>query len=164
MSIAHFYHWAHDTDLGHFMRAVSWAFSVCETLHFIGLCMLLGALLVIDLRILGFYRQISINAAMKLIPLAIAGFAINLVTGICFFASDSFNYGQNPMFIFKMGLVVLAGINAIYHEVACKAGLCGLPKGVEPDRTAKFVAASSLVLWILVITAGRLLPQFGIEG
>ncbi len=164
MSVAHFYDWAHDTALGEFMRAASWAFSACETLHFMGLCLLLGALLVIDLRILGFYRQIRIDSAMKLVPLAVAGFAINLLTGVCFFASDPFNYGTNWMFGVKMVLIVLAGINAIYHEVACKARLCGLPEGVEPDRTAKFVAASSLVLWTLVIIAGRLLPQFGIEG
>ena len=104
------------------------------------------------------------DSAMKLVPLAVAGFAINLLTGVCFFASDPFNYGTNWMFGVKMVLIVLAGINAIYHEVACKARLCGLPEGVEPDRTAKFVAASSLVLWTLVIIAGRLLPQFGIEG
>jgi len=113
---------------------------------------------------MGFLRSINIRAAMKLIPLAIFGFAINLATGICFIFTDPFQYWNNPMFRIKMVLVVLAGINAIYHEVACKEAVCAIPDGADTDTRAKLVGGLSLGLWLLVMLAGRLLPQFAVEG
>ena len=51
-----------NTWIGEFMRAYWWAFPAAETLHFIGLCLLIGSLAVIDLRLLGFARSLSIKA------------------------------------------------------------------------------------------------------
>ncbi|MEI6283363.1 MAG: hypothetical protein WCP82_11735 [Alphaproteobacteria bacterium] len=156
--------WIKNSGFGHFMREEQWAFSICESIHFIGLSFLFGALMVIDIRMMGFFRSINIRAAMKLIPLAIFGFAINLITGICFIFTDPFQYWNNPMFRMKMVLVLLAGINAIYHEVACKERVCAIPDGADPDTRAKVIGGLSLGLWLLVMLAGRLLPQFAVEG
>lgn len=77
----------HDTWLGDFTRQNSWLFTLGLILHFVGLCVLLGAMLVIDLRVLGVARRIPLDGALSLLPLAIAGFALNLLTGIVFFCS-----------------------------------------------------------------------------
>ncbi len=159
-----FFFWMRESHFGEYMRDQQWAFSICESIHFIGVCLLFGALLVIDIRMLGYARKISIPWALKLIPIAIFGFAINLITGICFIFVDPFQYFTNPVFLIKMGLIVLAGINAIYHEVACKERICALPEGADTDTRTKWIAGISLLLWTLIILCGRLLPQFSIEG
>ena len=77
-----------ESGFGHYMRDTQWAFSTCESLHFIGLSLLFGALLVIDVRLLGFCREIDVRSVMKLIPVALVGFLINLMTGLCFIFTD----------------------------------------------------------------------------
>ena len=162
--IVHFLIWSHDTPLGQFTRDSTWVFSVCETLHFIGLCILFSALLVMDLRLLGFLPQISVKTALKMIPVAIVGFVINLLTGITFFASSPSSYAYNPAFLVKMGLVVLAGCNAILHEYVFRQRFARHGHSDEVDTLTKVIAGSSLVLWTAVLLLGRLLPQFSFDG
>src|SRR5690606_4066574 len=108
--------WAQDSWLGAAMREVAWLWPIMEALHFIGLCVMFGALLVVDLRVLGLARRIPLESALKFIPVAIWGFALNLVTGIAFFAGDPFRYWPNIGFRMKMILIVLAGINAVMFD------------------------------------------------
>ena len=89
---------------------------------------------------------------------------VGLVSGACLFAQDPANYWHNPVFKLKLALILLGGLNAGYHEIACKQRLCALPQGADTDRTAKLIAGFSLTAWVLVIIAGRLLPQFALEG
>ena len=156
--------WIQDSGLGQYVKTSQYPFSVCESLHFIGLCVLIGAMLVVDLRLLGVLKGISVRATMRLVPVAIAGFAINLVSGIALFSSEPFNYWYNPAFKLKMVLILLAGANALWHEFMCKARVCALGDDAEADTGAKVVAGLSLLLWAGVIVLGRLLPQFTVNG
>src|SRR5436853_5796399 len=81
-------HWIRDTWLGATVRQSRWIFATGETLHFIGLSLLVGGILIVDLRLLGFLRRIPIRAALAFLPFVIAGFLINLATGIVFFSAD----------------------------------------------------------------------------
>jgi hypothetical protein len=153
--------WLHDSGFGAFMRDKAWAWPLFETLHFMGLCTLVGSIGVLDLRLLGVAPQIPLKPAMKFIPIAIFGFAINLFTGIGFFCGDPFRYAINIGFQLKMLLVVLAGLNALWFEFAERRKLEALPDDVGADVQAKLIAAASLGLWIGVIIFGRLIPYVG---
>ena len=89
-----------------------WVWPISETIHFIGLSFLLGALLIIDLRMAGYFRQINIAAAHKLLPLVFLGFGLNLVTGVIFVFGDPARYTANIGFWWKMILatIVSAGM------------------------------------------------------
>ena len=100
--------------LGRTMHELTWLFGVLETVHFIGLCLLMGAMLLVDLRLLGLMRQAPLRSVLRLLPLAIAGFLANLVSGLGFFASSPEAYWSNPALKLKMVLVLLAGLNALY--------------------------------------------------
>lgn len=150
--------------LGDAVRGSEWVFPALETIHFVGLCILMGALLVVDLRLIGLYRQMPVRDVLKFTPWAIFGFAINLASGVAFVASDPFNYLTNPAFWVKMVLVVLAGINVIWFELAERRHLNSLGAGDDTAASTKATAALSLTLWVAIITAGRLLPQFGANG
>jgi len=150
--------WVGQTPLSGFMVQTPIAFSVCETLHFIGLCLLIGALLIVDLRMLGLMRVITLRMALKFIPIAIIGFVINAVTGVMFFTSNPPGYWTNWMFWVKMALILAAGLNAIWFAVFEERKVLAVPQGSDVDRATKISAGLSLGLWLLVLLSGRLLP------
>ena len=153
--------WCQDSWLGTAMRDVPWLWPSFEALHFIGLCVMFGALLVIDLRVLGLARRIPLESALKFVPIAIWGFALNLLTGIAFFAGDPFRYWPNVGFRIKMILIVLAGINAIAFELMERRKLERLAPESDVEAQGKLIAGTSLMLWIGVIVLGRMIPYVG---
>ncbi len=150
-----------EANLGVIVFTLPWTWPILETLHFFGLCMLLGGLLVIDLRLLGFNRVIPAVSVHDLLPLVIAGFVINLVTGIGFFIGDPHRYAINIGFQLKMVLIVLAGLNALYYQLRLAPQLDSWAGRSEVPMNAKIVGATSLVLWFGVLAYGRLMPYIG---
>lgn len=153
-----FMDWAGDSIVGSSMRDIWWLWPFMENLHFLGLSVLFGALLTIDLRVLGFARSIPMHGALKLIPLAIMAFAVNLITGLAFYAGDPYRYTTNLAFQWKMGLVLLAGVNALWFWFGEHARLSKLADGEQAEISAKVIAAISLGIWVCVIVLGRLIP------
>jgi hypothetical protein len=150
--------WARDSWVGETIRASAWLFPMLETMHFIGLCLLFGALLIIDLRLLGLHRSIPLGAAMRFIPVAMIGLGINLVSGVAFVATDPENYWYNAGFWTKLGLVAFGGLNALYFEFAERRALASLPPDADTPTNTKIIAALSLLTWTVVLVLGRLLP------
>ena len=153
-------HWIRETSLGATVRQSRWIFATGETLHFIGLSLLVGGILIVDLRLLGFLRRIPIRAALAFLPFVIAGFLINLATGIVFFSADPMMYWPNPAFKLKMALILLAGLNALVFTVMAQRRVLGLGLDDDTGRIAKVTAGLSLGLWLGVLLLGRLLPAF----
>lgn len=150
--------WVESTALHRFMVSNTAAFTVGETLHFIGLSMLFGTLFLIDMRGMGFFKRMSLIELHKLLPITIAGFLINLITGICFMAYDPGNYIGNIAFIWKMILVVVAGLNAILFEFAVFRPIkAGVPNA-DARVIVKLSSGASLLLWSGVLILGRLIP------
>jgi len=150
-----------DTWMGRFAVENFWAWPLLENLHFVGLCALVGGLLVIDLRVIGIGppKNIPIKPAMNLIPFVMIAFSINLVTGL-FFVCANPSYFDNIAFQWKCALMVLAGANALWFWFGEHTKLSNLPDGVDTPMSAKVIAAGSLALWAGVIVLGRLLPYF----
>src|SRR6266540_107035 len=107
-----FSQWLHGTRLS---WAVSggypWIWPACETLHFVGMAMLIGIVGLCDLRMLGLVKGVPFKPLNRLLPWGIAGFVINMVTGFLFFAGDPFQYIHNKAFWWKVSFVLLAGVN-----------------------------------------------------
>jgi hypothetical protein len=150
--------WIVTTPLHDFMVQVPPAFPTCETLHFIGLSLLFGALLMVDLRGMGFFKGLPLVELHRLVPVALLGFAINLVTGIMFIAFDPASYFGNIAFLVKMSLIPIAGINALVFEVCVFRRLRAGNLHVEDGALIKVSSALSLILWTGVLTAGRWIP------
>ena len=147
--------WIESTWLSQMMVNNQWAFPACEALHFMGLCLLMGAVIVMDLRLLGFAQGLSIRAVHQLVPWAWVGFSINLITGLCFiFAQPGFYY-PNTAFRIKLVLILLAGLNALWFHLSINRQLDNWPEHGEVPAQAKTIAAASLALWVGVICFGR---------
>ncbi len=148
-------------NLGSYVLALPWTWPIMETLHFIGLVMLLGGLLVIDLRLLGYNRIIPTVASHDLLPVIYTGLTINVVTGILFFVGDPHRYFINISFQLKMLLFVFAGLNALWYQFKLSPRIDALAAGSEMPGDARLAGALSLGLWFGVLILGRLIPYLG---
>lgn len=147
--------WIKYTQLGVFVRNSSWAFPALQSLHFIGMTLLIGVVGAIDLRVLGVARGLPIHPLHRFLPLAFLGFGINLVTGVMFFSHDPYVYAFNVSFRVKMFLILLAGMNALWFRLGVFIDVDKWGPGIEASRLAKIISALSIAIWIAVIVAGR---------
>src|SRR6185436_10419989 len=141
------------TSVREFMRT-AWGWPAAESLHFIGLSLLVGTIFVFDLRLLGIGRRIPIGALHRLIPWGIAGYICTLATGMLFVLAEPDQYVYNPAFHFKLLFMVLAGVNASLFYLVSYRRTTATDASADAPRVAKFVAAASIVLWLSVIIAG----------
>jgi hypothetical protein len=144
---------------GSFITETPWVWPTCETLHFIGLSLLMGVVLLVDLRVLGFLRGVSFASLHRLLPWAAFGFGVNVVTGLIFFVGNPGQYTGNKAFFWKLGFVLVAGINALYFT--CLDEPWSLGPGEEAPMTNKIAAVSAFVLWVAVMYCGSMLPFLG---
>jgi len=137
----------------------SWLWPAMETLHFIGLCLLFTVVLLVNLRILGMAKKASFGAFYQLLPLGMMGFGLNLVTGMSFFIGAPGQYVNNPVYYWKIVLIVLGGVNILYFTLFDEAWAIG-PGEDAPLRT-KAAAATALLVWFGVLYCGHMLPFLG---
>ena len=149
-----------DMPIGATVRQSRWLFGLGETFHFFDLCLMVGGLLIVDLRLLGYIRKIPMRAALAFLPWVILGFVINFATGIGFFMTDPFMYWPNPAFKLKMFMVLLGGLNALLFTAMEHRHVLVMGTDEHASTFTKVTAGLSLGVWFCVILLGRLLPTF----
>ena len=150
------------SQLSQWVQATYWLWPVLEIFHFFGLTLLMGGLILVDLRMMGFFSTISLQGLKKLLPVVIFGFLLNLVTGIFFIYGDPSRYAINIGFQTKMILVFLAGCNAAIYHFKIEAYFLDLdPLTRRTPLAIKLVGFTSLSLWTGVLLLGRLIPYVG---
>ncbi|MBR1210016.1 DUF6644 family protein [Bradyrhizobium sp. JYMT SZCCT0180] len=145
-----------ESALGHLMRSSPALYPAVEILHILGFVVLVGSILALDLRLLGWGRAIPIAPMAKLLlPLSRIGFVLAVSMGFLLFSADASHVVRNPAFQAKLLLIAAALVNvviahagpwrrvALWHDEA--------PAG------AKVTALVSLLLWLGVVCAGRLI-------
>lgn len=147
------------TAVGTVMRT-QWGWPIAETIHFIGLTLLVGTVGFFDLRLLGMGQRIPIAAAHRLIPWGLFGFALTAVSGVTFLMTEPDQYLYNPSFHFKMLFLAIAGANALTFYLTTFRDVAGPGASAYPPLRAKVIAAISLSMWMGVIIGGRLLTFY----
>lgn len=138
-----------------------WVWPILEDLHFFGLILIIGAIGVLNLRILGFLKQLPVGPLHRFVPWGIAGFIINIVTGMLFYMGMPGFYADNPDFKLKILVIMVAGANLLFfHCTSVFRSWARLGPGEDAPASAKLVAASSIFLWIFVIVLGRYMPFY----
>jgi hypothetical protein len=144
---------------GVFVQDHSWVWPTCETLHFVGLSLLFGAVLIINLRMLGIGKtMVSFAALRQLMPLGMLGFTLNLATGMMFFVATPEQY-TGDLFLLKMALVAAGALNLLYFMLAENPDRVGDNDDARP--ATKLIAASAIVIWMAVLFCGHMLPWLG---
>ena len=144
---------------GLFVMDHSWVWPTCETLHFVGLSMLFGVVLIVNLRMLGIGKSmLSFAALRQLLPLGMLGFTLNLITGMMFFVATPEQY-TGFLFFLKMAMVVAGALNLLYFMLGKTPGSVGY--GDDAGIWVKLIAVSGIVIWMTVLFCGHMLPWLG---
>jgi len=151
--------WASTTTLAHFMNG-AWQWPIAESLHFIGLSLLMGTVGLFDLRLMGLGKRIPFSALHRLIPWGIGGYVLNLLTGICFLTNAANQYMYNPSFQLKILSMSIAGVNVLLFYTTMFRKVATLGPGEQAPIAARIMGGVSLAAWLGVITFGRLLTFF----
>jgi hypothetical protein len=152
-----FLEWLQSTWVGVLVAESLWGYPLFETIHSIGMAMLIGSLGLINLRVLGFKPELPLLNMQQLLPLAWLGFTLNAISGTLLFTSDAVYFFSKYTFRIKMILIILGGINAallgrrVFREAAAGARAEPVTAGT------KWIAFSSLVFWLAAVCAGRLI-------
>ena len=126
----------------------AYAYPLLEVLHIVGISLLVGNLVLFELRVWGFGAELPVAALARLsLRLALAGFALIGLSGLLMFAGHPAELLANNAFVVKMALVLLAGLNAASFHA--RDGLKLM------DRTARVQTVLSMGLWLAVIICGR---------
>ena len=161
MNMADFVSTLKATSLSEAVRYYPWVWPISETFHFIGLSLLLGAIGILDLRLLGVMKRVPVTTLRGLLPWGIVGFAINLVTGLIFFIGAPDQYLSNIAFYYKLAFLALAGANALYFETTQGHKLLQTEAGGAAPPAFRIAGAISLLSWFMVLYWGRMLPFVG---
>jgi uncharacterized membrane protein len=138
---------------------IGWLWPAAEAVHFVGLTLLFVVVLIVDLRVLGMAKGLSLSSVHQLLPLGMLGFVLNLVTGMMFFIAAPGQYTNNPEFHKKVLFIVLAGINCLGFMLDNTTWVVG-PEEDAPWKS-KAVAGIIIILWIGILYFGNMLPFLG---
>ena len=139
-------YWLRWPSIEVFLDTYSWAWPLCEVVHFVGLILLVGAVGTYDLRLLGLGKGIPLSLLKRALPWGAAGFVLCVLT-------------TNIWLQLKLLFIALAGVNVLAFYAS---GMGGVVDRLGPDDDVpplgRFMGMASLALWLGVIYFGRLIP------
>ncbi len=135
------------------LRSSFFAYPIVNALHVAALGGLFTSVLLMDFATLGAIRSIAANKLVALLrPLAIAAFVGAIITGLMLFSVQATTYAENPAFLVKLGLIVLAMCNFVLFAYSSRRN----PEH-KPSTAMRIGAMLSILLWSGVLFAGRLI-------
>ena len=148
--------WLQDLSFPTNIRESEWLFPTIETVHVLALVLVVGSILMVDLRLLGIAnRGRSVRAVTaERLPVTWAAFAVAAAAGALLFSSKAVTYFDDFPFRLKMICLVLAGVNmAVFHLLTYRR-VAEWDEGPTP-LGARAAGGISLILWIAIVAAGR---------
>ncbi|MBT9595337.1 MAG: hypothetical protein IV094_05110 [Vitreoscilla sp.] len=140
------------------LRASMWLYPLVNTGHVAGIALLFGAIAPLDLRLIGCWKSVPLAPlARVLVPVSIAGFVLAASTGSLLFLARPLDYIHEPLFGTKMALLCAAVLNALILRRSPQWKLVRADAGGIPRPAWRISALASIVLWLGVITLGRLI-------
>ena len=134
-----------------FLRTSAWAYPLVEVVHLVGMALLVGSVFVVDLRLMGAGRALPLPALMQFVlPWTLASLVLVVPSGLLLFGAHAPELAANPAFRVKLGLLMLAVLNAWWFHWSFNVETDA--KSVVRGRRA---AGMSLALWLAIIAAGR---------
>jgi hypothetical protein len=157
MSLDVFLQWLHDTPFSTTMRESLWAEPLVETIHVLNLTLFLGFVVLLDLRLLDLAlrrRRVS-EVLRQLNPWLFAGFAVMIGSGLLLFCGDPVAFYSTTFFKVKMIMLVLAGLNVLVFNATIGRRIAEWDLAPRTPSGVRIAGLVSLVLWVLIVAAGR---------
>ena len=147
------------SSLGITIAESTWMFPTIETLHVIALVTVIGTIALVDLRLIGVKgHALRVSQLAKdTLPWTWGAFALAAITGGLLFISKASSYMINPYFLWKMGLMALAGLNMLYFHMTTWRTVEHWELDPSFPAMAKLAGWLSLLFWLGVVFCGRLI-------
>ena len=153
--------WLEASALSEFLRGLDiWTYGLINLVHILGISTLFGAVLLLDLKLLGLWRSIPVLSLIRpTVPLAAIGFILAVVSGTLMFSFNTTNYHGNPFLSVKLPVIVVALVNvAIVQRLAAwRRAAAGAQAESGDQRVLAICGALSLLTWTTVISCGRMI-------
>jgi hypothetical protein len=153
--------WLEASALSEFLRGLNiWAYGLINLVHILGISTLFGAVLLLDLRLMGLWRSIPLTGVIRpTVPLAAIGFILAATSGSLMFSFNTTNYHGNPFLYVKLPVIVVALVNVaiIQRLAAWRRAKAGAPTESGDQTVLAICGALSLLTWTTVITCGRMI-------
>jgi hypothetical protein len=152
--------WLQSSALGMFMSGSGpWTYPVINVIHVFGVAILFGAVLILDLRLLGVWRRVPLSPITTVAaPMAMAGFALAAASGVCLLAANAVEYENNPVLLVKFSAIGLGLVNAIaLRRTAAWRAHTTRDLSSSEARRLGFMGGISLVSWGTAVAAGRMI-------
>ena len=163
MGLDDFAVWLQASALGHVMRnSGPWLYAIVNLAHIFGLASLFGAVLILDLRLIGAWRRTPLSAIAEVAaPVAACGFAVAATTGAGLLATKATEYVGNPFLYLKLPIVAVGFTNAlILRRTAAWRALGTRELSPCEHRQLAWMGGTSLVCWLTAIAAGRMIAYW----
>src|SRR5262245_28908885 len=151
--------WLEASAMGHAMRESGvWTYGIVNLVHILGVASLFGAILVLDLRLLGAWRNIPLQAiAQPIAPVAAAGFFIAATSGVCLLATKATEYVGNPFLYIKFPAILLGLLNVgVLKSLPAWKNQRTRELSSREQRQLSIAGGVSLACWLTAVTAGRM--------
>ena len=140
------------------MRENLWLYPSVEIVHIVGFAILVGAVVMFDLRVLGLSKAIPVRAlARHLLPWSVVALLLIVPSGLAMFSAHAGDFLNNRAFQLKMALLITAGMNAAYFHTGPYQTVKEWDVEVAAPLSARISVALSIVIWFSIIACGRLL-------
>lgn len=153
--------WLEASALADFLRGLGiWTYGLTNLAHILGISSLFGAVLLLDLKLLGLWRSISTASLIRpTVPLAAVGFILAAASGIMMLSFNTTDYHGNPFLYVKLPVIVVGLINVaiIQRLAAWRRAATGAPPESGDQTVLAISGALSLLIWTTVITCGRMI-------
>ena len=157
MNATPFLNWLETTVLARFIQVSAWAFPAIETVHVIAISIVVGTVIIIDLRLLGIasIRQPMRDISREITPWTWGAFGLAVASGSLMFLSNAPGYFANGPFRLKMILLLAAGTNMLAFRLGTYRGVGAWNVAREAPVAGRVAAALSLVFWLAIVAFGR---------
>ena len=152
--------WLESSALGQLMRGSGpWTYAVVNLTHVLGISALFGAILIIDLRLMGVWRHVSLGAVVDVAdPVALSGFTIAVVSGLALLSSNATEYTDNPFLLVKFPAIAVGMVNVLTlrrSRAWRERHRADLSSADRRQLAAR--GAISLASWLTAVAAGRMI-------
>ena len=157
MTPSHFFAALESTPVATAVRESTWLFPTIETLHVLSIVLVVGTIMIVDLRLINVAgRRRGVSELMnEVLPFTWGAFACAVVTGSLLFSSSALKYSHSATFKFKMVMLLTAGINmAVFHLGSYRKVHLWDRDAMTPNG-ARIAGGVSLAIWVTVVALGR---------
>jgi hypothetical protein len=141
------------------IRDSTWIYPAANLSHILGLALLIGSILILDLRLLGVGRWVAVDALSRLTtPFSVLGLCLMVASGSLLFSADAAALAANPVFRLKMAILAAALGNAALFRLWWRRRMAGWTAAIPAPAKVQAILSGSA--WLSVASCGRLIAYF----